>query len=87
MQKIAKFRDSRVPGYWLVTDFTMNQLEGQLQYLETEIKTISQSMKILKQCKCLKGETANEHNQRSGNQVGDPADYQQRNEPNVQRRL
>jgi NTP pyrophosphatase (non-canonical NTP hydrolase) len=37
-RKIAKYRDERVPGYWLVTDFTMEQVEGALKNYENCIK-------------------------------------------------
>jgi predicted RNase H-like nuclease (RuvC/YqgF family) len=40
MNKIAKYRDNRIPGKWFLTEFTMEQVEGRLEFLEKENKQL-----------------------------------------------
>jgi Uma2 family endonuclease len=47
-RKIAKYRDERVPGYWLVTDFTMNQIERAFENYENRIQQLCTENKNLK---------------------------------------
>jgi hypothetical protein len=42
--RIAKYRDDRVPGYWLLTDFTMGQVEKALAYYENRIKELHKEL-------------------------------------------
>lgn len=37
MSEIAKYRDHRIPGHWLLTDFTMEQVEGRLSDQAAEL--------------------------------------------------
>jgi uncharacterized small protein (DUF1192 family) len=41
MEKIAKYRDERLGNdYWILTNFTMTQVERRLAILEEEIKRL-----------------------------------------------
>ena len=44
--QIAKHRQEGVNG-WVVTDFTMEQVEGRLEYLENRVKELEQDVKEL----------------------------------------
>ena len=47
--KIAKYRDSKHPYVWYLTDFTMVQVEERLEYLERDNKKLRASIKGLEQ--------------------------------------
>lgn len=48
LTRIAKYRDPRVPGFWLVTDFTMEQIEGRMGNYEECIKKLVEENRRLK---------------------------------------
>lgn len=43
LKHIAKYRDHERPGKWYLTDFTMEQVERRLNYLEEENKRLRES--------------------------------------------
>ncbi len=48
MVNIAKYKKEIDSNEWFLTNFTMDQVEGRLSYLEEEIKTFYELKKMLK---------------------------------------